>query len=302
MSALCASPFPRISSHPSPYLFIDPVQSAPAAEEKKTEPEENKLGPTLREGEHAFGVCHLYASFNDTFIHVTDLSGRETLVRRTGGMEVKADRDESSPYAAMMASQKVAERLKELGVTAIHIKMRATGGNKTKTPGPGAQAAMRALARSGLKIGRIEDCTPIASDGTRKKVRVGCGAGMWIMSGRSGVRVLACAGVSRLFWPLLVAPRGMIPIGVSCNRHPLCTDAPFLVHSVHVLHIRCLVTLDLSVCRVAAAVVACKATGPLCGGGGECRMCEDVGIGRVALHGDRMLEDDCQEKILFGTC
>jgi len=86
-------------------------------------------------------------------------------------MEVKADRDESSPYAAMMASQKVAERLKELGITAIHIKMRATGGNKTKTPGPGAQAAMRALARSGLKIGRIEDCTPIASDGTRKKVR-----------------------------------------------------------------------------------------------------------------------------------
>eukprot|EP00170_Pyropia_yezoensis_P006988 contig_28504_g7010 len=144
--------------------------SAPAVEEKKTEPEENKLGPTLREGEHAFGVCHLYASFNDTFIHVTDLSGRETLVRRTGGMEVKADRDESSPYAAMMASQKVAERLKELGVTAIHIKMRATGGNKTKTPGPGAQAAMRALARSGLKIGRIEDCTPIASDGTRKKL------------------------------------------------------------------------------------------------------------------------------------
>lgn len=149
-------------------------------EEKKNEPEENKLGPTVREGEHAFGVCHLYASFNDTFIHVTDLSGRETLVRRTGGMEVKADRDESSPYAAMMASQKVAERLKELGVTAIHIKMRATGGNKTKTPGPGAQAAMRALARSGLKIGRIEDCTPIASDGTRKKVRLwgverGCG-------------------------------------------------------------------------------------------------------------------------------
>lgn len=161
-------------------------------EEKKTEPEENKLGPTLREGEHAFGVCHLYASFNDTFIHVTDLSGRETLVRRTGGMEVKADRDESSPYAAMMASQKVAERLKELGVTAIHIKMRATGGNKTKTPGPGAQAAMRALARSGLKIGRIEDCTPIASDGTRKKVRLwGVERECGNESGPSGVCVLS---------------------------------------------------------------------------------------------------------------
>lgn len=43
----------------------------------------------------------------------------------------------------------------ELGVTAIHVKLRATGGNKTKTPGPGAQSALRALARSGMKIGRI---------------------------------------------------------------------------------------------------------------------------------------------------
>lgn len=131
--------------------------------------EEIKLGPTLREGENCFGVVHLFASFNNTFIHVTDLSGRETLVRRTGGMEVKADREENTPYAAMQASQKVAERLRQLGVTAVHIKLRATGGSKTKTPGPGAQAAMRALARSGLKIGRIEDVTPIPTDRTRKK-------------------------------------------------------------------------------------------------------------------------------------
>ena len=45
--------------------------------------------------------------------------------------------------------------LQELGITALHIKLRATGGNKTKTPGPGAQSALRALARSGMKIGRI---------------------------------------------------------------------------------------------------------------------------------------------------
>ena len=43
------------------------------------------------------------------------------------------------------------------------------GGNRTKTPGPGAQSALRALARSGMKIGRIEDVTPIPSDSTRKK-------------------------------------------------------------------------------------------------------------------------------------
>ena len=63
------------------------------------------FGPKVADGENVFGVAHIYASFNDTFIHITDLSGKETMVRVTGGMKVKADRDESSPYAAMLASQ-----------------------------------------------------------------------------------------------------------------------------------------------------------------------------------------------------
>ena len=88
-----------------------------------------------------------------------------------GGMKVKADRDESSPYAAMLAAQDVAARCKEVGITALHIKLRATGGTGTKTPGPGAQSALRALARSGMRIGRIEDVTPVPTDSTRRKVR-----------------------------------------------------------------------------------------------------------------------------------
>ena len=83
---------------------------------------------------------------------------------------MKADRDESSPYAAMLAAQDVATRCKEVGVTALHIKLRATGGTGTKTPGPGAQSALRALARAGMKIGRIEDVTPVPTDSTRRKV------------------------------------------------------------------------------------------------------------------------------------
>ena len=128
-----------------------------------------EIAPKVVEGEEVFGVAHLFASFNDTFVHVTDLSGRETLVRVTGGMKVKADRDESSPYAAMLAAQDVALRCKELGVTALHIKVRGTGGNKSRSPGPGAQSALRALARNGMKIGRIEDVTPIPTDSTRRK-------------------------------------------------------------------------------------------------------------------------------------
>ncbi|CAI0391562.1 unnamed protein product [Linum tenue] len=129
------------------------LQSKRKVREVKEEP--TSLGPAVQPGQTVFGTAHIFASFNDTFIHVTDLSGRETLVRITGGMKVKADRDESSPYAAMLAAQDVAQRCKELGINSLHIKLRATGGNKTKTPGPGAQSALRALARSGMKIGRI---------------------------------------------------------------------------------------------------------------------------------------------------
>lgn len=138
-----------------------------APKKERKEAEVVTLGPSRREDEEVFGVIHIYASFNDTFIHATDVTGRETLSRVTGGMKVKADRDESSPYAAMMAAQDVVARLKELDITAVHIKLRATGGTKTKTPGPGAQSALRALARAGIKIGRIEDVTPIPTDCTR---------------------------------------------------------------------------------------------------------------------------------------
>lgn len=128
-----------------------------------------KLGPSnVAQGEDVFAVAHIFASFNDTFIHITDCTGRETISRVTGGMQVKADRDESSPYAAMMAAQAVVVRMKEVGITAVHVKLRGKGGVKSRTPGPGAQSALRALARNGLKIGRIEDCTPIPHDTTRK--------------------------------------------------------------------------------------------------------------------------------------
>ena len=127
------------------------------------------IAPKTRPNELVFGVARIYASFNDTFVHVTDLSGRETIVRVTGGMKVRADRDEPSPYAALLAAQDVAAKCKEIGITALHVKIRATGGNGPKTPGPGGQAALRALARAGMRIGRIEDVTPIPTDRVRRK-------------------------------------------------------------------------------------------------------------------------------------
>mmetsp|Transcript_91441 Transcript_91441/g.126977 ORF Transcript_91441/g.126977 Transcript_91441/m.126977 type:complete len:158 (+) Transcript_91441:66-539(+) len=148
-----------------------PAVKKAKGKKKKGDDEDKKdviqLGPQVGENEIVFGVAHILATFNDTFIHITDLSGRETYCRITGGMMVKADREESSPYAAMLAAANVVKRLNELHINAIHIKLRARGGTDSKTPGPGAQAALRALARFGLKIGRIEDVTPIPTDSTR---------------------------------------------------------------------------------------------------------------------------------------
>jgi small subunit ribosomal protein S11 len=115
-----------------------------------------------------WGIAHVYASFNNVIITVTDLTGAETLAKSSGGRVVKADREESSPYAAMQAAAVVADQLKEKGIDGINIKVRAPGGNGDSSPGPGAQAAIRAFARAGLRIGRIEDMTPIPHDGTKK--------------------------------------------------------------------------------------------------------------------------------------
>lgn len=110
--------------------------------------EETKLGPPKQaEDDKVFGIAHILATWNDTFIHVTDLTGRETYCRVTGGMMVTNDREEASPYAAMMAANEVVRLLKEIRVNAIHIKLRGRGGTDSKSPGPGAQAAIRALAR-----------------------------------------------------------------------------------------------------------------------------------------------------------
>lgn len=116
-----------------------------------------------------WGVAHIYSSFNNTLITVTDLTGAETIAKISGGMVTKADREESSPYTAMQMATLLADKIRDKGVTGIHIKVRAPGGNMQRSPGPGAQAAIRAFARAGIKIGRIEDATPIPHDGTRPK-------------------------------------------------------------------------------------------------------------------------------------
>ncbi len=127
--------------------------------------------PQARTGkELRWGIAHIYSSYNNTIIHITDITGTETMAIASGGMVVKQDRLESSPTAAMMAAKKAAETAMEKGIGGIHVKVKAPGGhNGPHSPGPGAQAAVRALSRMGLRVGIIEDVTPIAHGGCRKK-------------------------------------------------------------------------------------------------------------------------------------
>ncbi len=115
-----------------------------------------------------WGVAHIYASYNNTVITITDLTGAETLARATGGMIVKAHRLEGSPTAAMGAAKKAGEQAKEHGVNALHIQVKAPGGHEgPHNPGAGAQAAIRTFSRDGFRIGLIEDVTTAAHGGCR---------------------------------------------------------------------------------------------------------------------------------------
>ncbi|MEW5896069.1 MAG: 30S ribosomal protein S11 [Nanoarchaeota archaeon] len=117
-----------------------------------------------------WGIAHIYSSYNNTIITVTDITGTETIARSSGGQMVKSDRLESSPTAAMGAAKKVSEICHEKGINGLYIHVRGKGGhNGPMNTGPGAQAAIRALSRSGLRIGKIEEVTPEPHNGCRAK-------------------------------------------------------------------------------------------------------------------------------------
>lgn len=115
-----------------------------------------------------WGIAHIYSTTNNIIIHITDITGAETIARCSGGMMTDKDRDEGMPFPAMLAAKKAAEEALSKGITSVHIKVRARGSQYSKSPGPGAQPAIRALARTGLRIGMIEDITPITHGTLRK--------------------------------------------------------------------------------------------------------------------------------------
>jgi small subunit ribosomal protein S11 len=115
------------------------------------------------------GIVHIYSSFNNTIVHVTDATGAETLSRITSGMTTDKGRLQGSAFPAMKAAKKAVEEADEKGIEKVDIRVRGPGGQKQKMPGRGAQPAIRAISRSDMDVGNIEDVTPVPHDSCRAK-------------------------------------------------------------------------------------------------------------------------------------
>lgn len=111
------------------------------------------------------GVAHVYASFNNTIITITDRQGNTIAWATSGGCGFRGSR-KSTPFAAQVAAEKAGQAAHEFGMKSVDVLV--------KGPGPGRESAVRALHVSGFKVTSITDVTPIPHNGCRpaKKRRV----------------------------------------------------------------------------------------------------------------------------------
>jgi small subunit ribosomal protein S11 len=111
------------------------------------------------------GVAHIYASFNNTIVTITDRQGNALSWATSGGSGFRGSR-KSTPFAAQVAAERAGLAAQEYGLKNLDVEV--------KGPGPGRESAVRALNNCGYKIGSILDVTPIPHNGCRppKKRRV----------------------------------------------------------------------------------------------------------------------------------
>lgn len=108
------------------------------------------------------GIAHIHASFNNTIVTITDRQGNALGWATAGGSGFRGSR-KSTPFAAQVAAERVANVVKEMGMKNLDVCV--------KGPGPGRESAIRALNANGLTITSITDVTPIPHNGCRPPKR-----------------------------------------------------------------------------------------------------------------------------------
>lgn len=135
------------------------IKEKPVEEKKEIKTEKKKK-------KEAEAVVNIYTSFNNTLVHVTDMSGK-TIAKVTGGMVTKHDRLKANPTIAMFIAKRISEQIKDLGIKSLYFRVRAKTGNPA--PGPGTHAIIKSLSREGFKILNILDTTKIPRGGPKIK-------------------------------------------------------------------------------------------------------------------------------------
>ena len=110
----------------------------------------------------AYGQAHVFASFNNTIVTVTDSQGNTVAWASAGTSGFKGSR-KSTPFAARMAAQQAAKVAQEMGMQELDLYING--------PGPGREAAIRAIQGAGLRVRSIRDVTPVPHNGCRPPKR-----------------------------------------------------------------------------------------------------------------------------------
>ena len=106
----------------------------------------------------ASGVAHIHSTFNNSIVTITDEAGCVVAWSSAGVLGYKGSR-KSTPYAAQLVAEAAAKSAMDHGMKKIEVEV--------KGPGPGREAAIRALATAGLEITAINDVTPVPHNGCR---------------------------------------------------------------------------------------------------------------------------------------
>ncbi|MCP4503450.1 MAG: 30S ribosomal protein S11 [Deltaproteobacteria bacterium] len=110
----------------------------------------------------AQGIAHIYSSFNNTLITITDTQGNAISWSTSGGRGFRGSR-KSTPFAAQIAAEDACRKAQDHGMKSLEVRV--------KGPGAGRESALRAVANSGIKISLIRDVTPIPHNGCRPPKR-----------------------------------------------------------------------------------------------------------------------------------
>ena len=133
---------------------------------QELETKENSTDIQKKQFKDIEAIINIYTSFNNTLVHVTDMSGK-TLAKVTGGMVTKHDRLKANPTIAMFIAKRISEQIKELHIRSLYVRIRTK--TRNPAPGPGAHAIIKSLSREGFKILNILDTTRNPRGGPKKK-------------------------------------------------------------------------------------------------------------------------------------